>query len=712
MNVLGCRCRSYSFGSAICRILLAYLRRESLANGPLAFTTQPGIALSGVPATHLQRILLAYYRLLMADSDTPTRLGWSASLLQSIYRPASTAHPDGAVRWLALRCLGLQTRLPETTRERLEVEFVGSYATTPFDLCIGQELYSDPLTDSEVLKIKDVLVDAWIFPAADLRRVQAKREELATQSGHRFFQPPNSIVRVTQDDLSARVTNVAGILLYTDFLTFDRQGSTEYVPTATTTISLRALALYVSQRVPILLTATPASGKMTLIRELASRIHPEGERGLVILQLADTALDAKSLIGSYVSAAVTERSTGGFEWQDGALPRALRAGKWLVLADVDRASPEVLATLLPLVESMRLGKFIGELPSMDLGGGRGRIEGSQNFMIFGMRSVTKVDVEKPRPYALPTFFGHRHWFEVQLTPPSADELITIVERRFTKLGPAVSRAAVEFWSEMCIVAKGLVKGRDVGMRDLDKFCSRLEKSLPLPALEHPTHSFVHLFPNHLVRQEILLEARDVFFAAYEVGTPHFVSIAARAAQALGLDEERAEWVLAKRTPEYQIRKSGEISVGRARLQPKHLPSSATSSKPFALHRPALTLLESLAASIDTCESILLVGETGTGKTTAVQHAAQLSGTPLVVLNLSNQSEASDLLGGFRPVDARVPGGRLQETFVELFGTSFSRKKNQAFEDAVRAAYVGRKWARTVKLWREAGKMAGVESSRG
>jgi midasin len=696
------------------RILAAYLRRKSLSHGPLAFTTESTRAMSDIPAVHLQRILIAYYRLLAVDPDAPTRLGWSAGLLQALFRPvpnASTSHPDGAVRWLAIRCFGLQTRLSEITREKLETEFVGTYAANPLELHVGHELVLEQ-TGGVALVPKEVIMDAYAFPVAELRRIQIKREELAIQSVEPFFQSHVPTPQISESDLSPWVVNVVGVLLFSSSPTKKLGQLTAYVATSTTTNVLRALALHVSQRIPTLLSATPASGKMTLLREMARRIHPEGERGLVVLQLADTSLDAKSLIGSYVSASSTEKSTGGFEWQDGAIPRALRFGKWLVLADVDRASTEVLSTILPLVESMRPGKFIGELPSLDLGGGRGRVEGNPSFMLFGLRSVTKID--KSHTYAPPTFFGHKHWFEVQLSPPLVEELVSIVEQRFPKLVRPVSLAIVEFWQEMKDAAKGLTKSKDIGMRDLDKFCARLEQLLPSISPSAPSYSFTHLFPNHIVREDIILEARDVFFAAYEIGTTHFDTLASRAASLLGLDAERVNWALTKRTPQYSVRKTGEVLVGRSQLSPTR-PSTSTLAadipKPFALHRPALTLLESIAASIQTRESILLVGETGTGKTTSVQHAAKLTRTPLVVLNLSNQSEASDLLGGFRPVDARVPAGRLQETFVELFGETFSRKKNKAFEDAVRSAYVGGKWTRVVKLWREAGKMAGIESAR-
>jgi midasin len=46
------------------------------------------------------------------------------------------------------------------------------------------------------------------------------------------------------------------------------------------------------------------------------------------------------------------------------------------------------------------------------------------------------------------------------------------------------------------------------------------------------------------------------------------------------------------------------------------------------------------------EPVLLVGETGTGKTSAVQYLADKTGHHLVVINMNQQSDSADLLGGY------------------------------------------------------------------
>ena len=64
-----------------------------------------------------------------------------------------------------------------------------------------------------------------------------------------------------------------------------------------------------------------------------------------------------------------------------------------------------------------------------------------------------------------------------------------------------------------------------------------------------------------------------------------------------------------------------------------------------------------------------------------------------------------MIGGLKPIDAHVPGSALQEEFVELFGATFSRKKNEKFETEVRKAVNEGKWKRAVGLWKECVRMA-------
>ena len=69
----------------------------------------------------------------------------------------------------------------------------------------------------------------------------------------------------------------------------------------------------------------------------------------------------------------------------------------------------------------------------------------------------------------------------------------------------------------------------------------------------------------------------------------------------------------------------------------------------------------------------------------------------MVQNLNIQSDSSELLGGFKPVDTRqlvVPF--LFSEFLQLFEDTFNVSKNAAFLNVVRRAVENQKW----KKWRE------------
>lgn len=60
-------------------------------------------------------------------------------------------------------------------------------------------------------------------------------------------------------------------------------------------------------------------------------------------------------------------------------------------------------------------------------------------------------------------------------------------------------------------------------------------------------------------------------------------------------------------------------------QLKHFISSLRDKQTFAATRPSAVLLEQLAVCVAKGEPVLLVGETGTGKTSTVQHLATVTG---------------------------------------------------------------------------------------
>ena len=63
------------------------------------------------------------------------------------------------------------------------------------------------------------------------------------------------------------------------------------------------------------------------------------------------------------------------------------------------------------------------------------------------------------------------------------------------------------------------------------------------------------------------------------------------------------------------------------------------------------------------EAVLLVGDTGCGKTTLAQHCAAIFNKNLFVYNMNQSSDAIDLIGGFKPIDIRILLRNLLNKFI-------------------------------------------------
>ncbi|CAK9060145.1 unnamed protein product [Durusdinium trenchii] len=90
---------------------------------------------------------------------------------------------------------------------------------------------------------------------------------------------------------------------------------------------------------------------------------------------------------------------------------------------------------------------------------------------------------------------------------------------------------------------------------------------------------------------------------------------------------------------------------------------------------------------------IAVRDTGTGKTSVVQHVGRLLGREVLVYNFNEQSESTELVGGFRPVDNVMQlMSELVESFCLTFEKSFSRRKNAKLLEKLRSDFLDRRWA--------------------
>lgn len=215
----------------------------------------------------------------------------------------------------------------------------------------------------------------------------------------------------------------------------------------------------------------------------------------------DDQIDSKTLLGSYVCTDVP----GEFTWQPGALTTAVLAGRWVVIEDIDRAPFEVLAALMPLLETREM-----VLP------GRGELlVAHSNFQIFGTTT---------HGHQMPKGFQESVWTSVGVAPLADSEIEQIMLTRFVKIPRQVVSKIMTTYNAVSGNASEEVGGpvqlwketrrnygRDFCLRDLLKWCKRIYRFCYYAAgTSQENASSSHDYITEDERMRIVVEALDVF----------------------------------------------------------------------------------------------------------------------------------------------------------------------------------------------------------
>lgn len=631
-------------------------------SGPLsALAGTKELTLRQLDQATIRTLLLALFRLLSYDLETFAQ-AVSPIQLQSLF-----PHDDHVIRYLAIRCFALYMHAADAATQNIVRVNTGS------DPIIGEW---------EGLTIDYRLLSLW-----EERRWDVLARNIQDERSSRSENEAMVLVERLRDSFTLLSADVCGVLI--PRLQDAQPTPSSIVKTPTTIVNLRRIASSLLDFKPVLLIGLPNAGKTSLINDIAANMGQA--ESMVTLHLNEQT-DAKSLLGMYA----TSSATGSFAWQPGVLTKAAREGRWVLIEDLNRAPSEVLGLILPIIERGEL-----TIPSR-----RERIKCGDGFKIIAtVKSSYNIAGEEIAPNA--SMLGSRLWKRVQIASLPSEEMRDVVLQKFPLLESRVPiimdvyrRVCTAFHASLAI--KGS-QGRTPGFRDLIKLCSRLHRRLQRMGAK----TGFEATPEGL-DDEFLLDIVDVFLK-YLPEKSMQSALASVVAEALQISPQRAQFCLDERNPNYTD-KTNTLTLGRETLQKIKVPSgsalkSAAASSRFASTRSALAIMEQVAASVQMAEPVLLVGETGIGKTTVIQQLATLMRQKLTVVNLSQQSESTDLLGGFKPVNIRTMAVPMLDEFNQLFELTFSAKKNQRFISSVSKSVASGNWARLVNLWHEAVRLA-------
>ncbi|TVY40595.1 Midasin [Lachnellula occidentalis] len=604
-----------------------------------------------------QQILLATFRLLNFDKYTFTQT-ISGARIQSLF-----THTDRGVRYLAVRVFSQLCSASDLKLEAMIEEHLGK------DAVMGD--YDGKLVDYGFLSL---------FEEKSLR--EADRESMARKEG------TSGLDDFNLGGLSDLVVRCGNTLLPRPNGPAPRPSALVQTATASRNMELFAKSLLSSS--PILLHGLAGSGKTSLVNDFARELGVD--TNMVSLHLNEQT-DAKMLIGMYA----TGSTPGSFTWRAGVLTTAVKEGRWVFIEDLDRAPNEVISVILPLIER---GELL--IPS------RGEtIKAGRGFrLLASIRTSLSVTGQENAP-AL-HMLGARLWQRVPVQMPTQDEFREIISGTHPilhKFLPGIINVYERLYTlshKPAFASKSRTSlGRPISPRDLLKWCRRLDSNLVAAGSRTGEEPITDT-----TKYEMFLEAADCFAGSLQTEETRRIVIAA-IAEEMHIDPQRVEHFLTSHIPRYEDTEA-VLTIGRVRLPKRsanRITKPAKKARPFANTAPAKRLLEQVGVAVKMAEPVLLVGETGIGKTTVIQQLADSLAYKLTAVNLSQQSEVGDLLGGFKPVNVRSLAIPLKDEFDELFAaTGISASKNQKYIDQLAKSVAKSLWSKASKLWREAPKM--------
>ncbi|KAH9400523.1 AAA ATPase midasin [Tyrophagus putrescentiae] len=368
-----------------------------------------------------------------------------------------------------------------------------------------------------------------------------------------------------------------------------------YIRTLTVQKNLHDISriVFAGKTLPILLQGETSVGKTSLITWLANAT------GNVCIRVNNHEhTDLQEYVGSYSS-----DESGKIVFKEGVLVEAMRNGYWLILDELNLAPTEVLEALNRVLDDNR-ELFIPETQEV--------IKAHPGFLLFATQNPPgRYGGRKVLSRAFRNRFIELHFSEI----PS-EELITILHLKCL-LPKSYAKRMVEVLLELqrCRSKSDIFAGKHglITLRDLFRWGNRYMKFS-----QNSTDNFFD-WDKFLAEQGFMLLA--------------------------GRCRKTEEMTLIREIIQKKFRCILDLEkLFYAEGQFESLPQFGGVVWTKAFRRLGTLIREAIKYG----EPVLLVGETGCGKTTICQYFAVLESTTLRIVNCHMNTESADFLGSLRP----------------------------------------------------------------
>ena len=436
----------------------------------------------------------------------------------------------------------------------------------------------------------------------------------------------------------------------------------------------------------IIVTGVPQSGKSSLIEQY---VHNE-KRKFVRIYITEH-LETKSLLGNYICG----EKVGEFEWKEGLLSSIVKKGGILILENFQEAKEELVDLIIEILKNNF--KVKGE-----------KIPISDTFRIIAAYSIQNSQTVNRLHDILRTSYDIA---ETRCLPITFDNVLSkFPVLQSNALILSILRSLSNILNTETRDSKSEMRGSVI---DIDRLATRFNDIfIKNFKNDNPIHFAIHikLMLVHIVFDVLLSKFRS------QIPNDTLTSIA----NTFGLTSHEVSTYI--NTYQHDLIISPKkIETKRFGAFKRH-ESNARLNREYFSTSTVGRIVESILSTVRYGENLLLVGEAGSGKTTIVQETARLLGKTLHVYNLSQSSDVSDLIGGFKPLNAKAYISETAQEFVELIRRHFDFDQNvklvsylhqliQNGKHISALAYMMRETSNIIKTCTEKAKQAGVVFSK-
>ncbi|KAJ8930712.1 hypothetical protein NQ314_016477 [Rhamnusium bicolor] len=516
------------------------------------------------------------------------------------------------------------------------------------------------------------LIYSKVTPEVD-RKFACSFDLCSTLTDHNNIAPPldqQPIISTSKRSIE-QVISIAGICvpIVENVRNIQNIPENKLLEVPSTYNNLRKIALGLTSNKAVCLQGPVGCGKTSLVEYLAYKTGRKLGDNFVKVQLGDQT-DNKMLLGTYRCSDVP----GEFIWQPGVLTQAVLEGNWLLLEDIDSASMDIASVLTSLLENH----------SLTVPGYRDSVPITPGFQLFVTQRFVSTITGHHKKHSNAMALLELHLLQVNIDPLTPQELKQILETHYIEFRTITDRMINVFmlFSRDTTDPQTITiprSGRLISTRDFFKWCSRAIINFDVKSQASAL--------------KVLQDAIDVFCCSYS-NSEEALNLAKQISTHLGIINQKAEYFFKSYKPDVKLT-SDSFIAGRAILRREN--NQYSKQIKFSFTRPAAVLLERIMCCVNLREPVLLVGETGTGKTSSIQYLAHTIGQKLIVINMNQQSDSADLLGGFKPVDLKFVAAPIRREFEQVFCDYFKVEPNKKYLGNIALCFNSQRWSDLVKL---------------